>query len=86
MGFVEEGFGFGCGYVSFIVKWSAFVVLRPMTKPISRHRLRASETDTWPTCSELVELNPNRQTINSLGNAARLFTCNVAERCVAFFP
>jgi hypothetical protein len=28
------------------------------TQPISRHRLRADETDTWPTCSELVETKP----------------------------
>ncbi len=36
-GFVEKGFG--CGYVSFIVKSSAFIVSRLKAKP-------TSETDT----------------------------------------
>ena len=38
-GFVDKGFG--CGYVSFVVKSLSVVVLRLKTKP-------TSETDTWP--------------------------------------
>jgi len=37
MGIVTKGFGYvsyGSKIGSFIVKWSAFVVLKPLTKPI----------------------------------------------------
>jgi hypothetical protein len=46
-GFVEKGFG--CGYVSFIVKSLSFIVFLPKADPPMAERLKAkptSETDT----------------------------------------